>query len=55
MATTTPSTRKATLAMPTGEEAFAVKVTGPVSVAPAPGPVTDTAGVLGGPPESMRE
>ena len=55
MATTTPSTRKSTLAMPTAEDAFAVNVTGPVSVAPAAGPVSDTVGLVGGPPESISE
>ncbi len=41
--------------MPTEEVALALKVTWPVSVAPADGPVSETAGVLGGPPESISE
>ena len=55
VATTTPSTRKETLEIPTGDDAFAVKVTWPDSVEPAAGPVSDTVGVDGGPPESMSE
>ena len=49
VATTTPSTRKETLEIPTGDDAFAVKLTGPVSVAPAAGPVSDTVGAVGAP------
>ena len=55
MATTTPSTRKSTREIPTGDDALAVNVTGPVNVAPAAGPVNDTVGGTGGPPESMSE
>src|ERR1022692_5117765 len=49
VATTTPSTRKATLATPSCDEAFAVNVTCPLSVAPAAGPVSVTVGDAGAP------